>query len=78
MAGELIQKFADSGVQSAIDKALANLEPDKHGAVVAYATGEGVSLAVVGRVGPHWSVVGVLDKPWTGKLAGQAMVRFTW
>lgn len=76
--GSAIRKFADSGIQGAIDKALAGL-PDGHtGAVVAYANTKGASLAVVAKLGEHWSVVGVLDKPVNGQLSAEAAVRFAW
>jgi hypothetical protein len=76
--GVVIRKFADAGIQASIDKALEHLKPGTHGAVIAYSNGDGANLAVVGRRGEHWSVVGVLDKPWKGKLNGEAAVRFEW
>lgn len=76
--GEEIRRFADSSLQSSIDKALSDLPPDRRGAVVAYADLESARLAVVARLGSNWSVVGVLSKSYSGPLAAQAAVRFTW
>lgn len=73
-----IRRFADQGLQASIDRALADLGPEHHGAVVAYANGDSAKLAAVARVGEHWSVVGVLEKPYKGKLEGEAVVRFAW
>jgi len=73
-----IRMFADSKLQESIDRALATLAPGSHGAVVAYATTTGANLAVVGKLGQRWSVVGVLSKPYDGKLEGEAAVRFSW
>lgn len=73
-----IRKFDDFGIQSSIDKALETLPPGQKGAVVAYVDGDSTKLAVVGRLGDQWSVVGTLDRKWDGHLTGGASVRFTW
>ena len=73
-----IRRFSDAGIQSAVDQALASLGHKAKGAVIAYADTEGARLAVVGKLGNQWSVVGVLEKPWAGELDGQAAVRFAW
>ena len=73
-----IRRFADSGIQSAIDKALLTLPPLQHGAVVAYANQDKVSLAAVAKLGTKWSVVGVLEKSHNGPLEAEAVVRFSW
>lgn len=73
-----IRRFTDSNIQAAIDKALSTLEPTQKGAVIAYATQEQVQLAALAKLGSHWSVVGVLNKPYAGKLEAEAVVRFSW
>lgn len=75
--GNVIRRFTDSNIQGAIDQALKMVPPGKNGAVVAYADLEGARLAVCAKLGPNWSVVGVLEKPWQGKLEASAAVRFT-
>lgn len=73
-----IRKMADEAAQSAVDKALATLPADKHGAVVAYATGEELRMGVFGRMGSHWTYCGTLSRQWSdGKLGGEAEIRFT-
>lgn len=73
-----IRKFVDSDINAAIDKALAQVPRDQNGAVIAFANKTDIRLAVVGKVGEHWSAVGVLDRPWNGQLDGEAAVRFSW
>ncbi len=73
-----IRKFADENIQASIDSAIKTLQSGQHGAVIAYADFNEVKLAAVAKLDEHWSVVGVLDKPYKGKLEGQAAVRFTW
>lgn len=73
-----IRRFADTGIQAAIDKAVAGLRPDQTGAVVAVATASEIRLAVVGRIGTHWSALGVLEKPFKGELKAEAALRFAW
>jgi hypothetical protein len=65
----------------AIDKALAAIPPDKHGAVIAsYDLQGGVSLAVVARIGDQWSFVGRLSHTLQpgAALQADAEARFTW
>jgi hypothetical protein len=73
-----IRRFADSHLQESIDKAIAGIPPDRHGAVIAHVDGEGVSLTTVARLGEHWSVVMTARDPWKGKLEGEAAVKFSW
>jgi hypothetical protein len=53
-----IRKFADSGIQKAIDDALNQTLPDgRKAAVVAYVDGNEVRGAVMFKVGNEWSFV---------------------
>jgi hypothetical protein len=72
--GNEIRRFADSGIQASIDAAIAaaNLKPDQHGTVVAYADKEAIKLAVVVRPfsgSPNFSVVGTLTHDWSGSAS---------
>lgn len=74
-----ISKFSNEAIQRAIDDALATIPEGQNGAVVGYVDGEHAKLAVAGRLGDQWSIVGVLDKPWHSPDIGvEAQVRFTW
>lgn len=76
-----VRPFDLATIQASIDKALAALPPDTHGAVVAHAdlTG-GARLVVAARVGTHWSFVGSLGHSLRpgAKLEAEAEVRFAW
>lgn len=72
-----IRKFADSGVQAAIDAAIATLPPGAHVAAVAHAYGDGAAVSIVARVGAHWSVAAAAYKPWHGPLEAEAAVRWS-
>lgn len=73
-----IRIFGDAAVQAAIDAALAQLPAGKKGAVIAYADGNTVRLAVTARIAEGWSAVGVLAGQYGGKLEGAAAIRFSW
>lgn len=51
-----------------------------NGVVLATVTadGDGAQLAVAARKGAHWSFVGILDKPYNGKVEGLVQARFEW
>lgn len=76
--GGEIRKFADANIQASIEKALGELKDGEQGAVVAYADKDLVKLAVVGKIGDHWSFVGNLSHTWDGTIEGDAAVRFAW
>jgi hypothetical protein len=73
-----IRRFTDANVQATVDKALESVPKDRKGAIVATVTTRGARMAVMGRLGDHWSVVGVLEKPFKGPLVGEAAVAFEW
>lgn len=71
--------FSPKSLQRAVESAIANTVPDdKHGALVAVVTTEGIRVAVGARMGAHWQVVGVLEKPHNGPVTGMASVLTTW
>ena len=72
-----IRRWVDSDLQSAMDKALGQLEKDKRVAVVAVADLKGAKLAAVCRIGPAWSIMMVGERSWSGVLDGQVAVRFS-
>ncbi len=74
-----IRRFADSQIQSSIDKALAQVSPGMKGASILHADDQGIALETVfGRTGAGWSAVAVVRKPWKGKFEGEAAIRFQW
>ena len=75
-----IRKFDLASINSQIDKAIAALPPDKHGAVVGVFDGKQAHLAVVGKleVGPGelaWTAI--MSKPYNGKLAYEGQVKYS-
>lgn len=73
-----IRRFSDAKIGAAVDNVLATIPANKSGAVLAVADKHGARLAVAARIGDQWSVVGVLEKPWTGELKAEAAIRFAW
>jgi hypothetical protein len=75
-----IRRFADSGIQASIDRAVSELPPGKAGAVVVYANMEQAGMAIVGKLGARWTVVFAADRPWDGErgLEAEAQVRYSW
>ncbi len=71
-----LRRFSDAKIAASVDAVLATIPADKKGAVIAVATREGARLAVAARLGDSWSMVGVLEKKWTGELKAEAAVRF--
>ena len=75
---QTIRRFMDSGVQSAVDRAVANLAKEgKTAAVLAVATQDKGGLAIMARIGNDWSVVAVAEKEWKGGLKLQAAVKWS-
>jgi len=73
-----IRRFSNANIRATIDKALESVPKGQNGAVVATVTTSGARMAVMGRFGDHWSVVGVLEKRFGGPLAGEAAAVFDW
>lgn len=60
-----IRKFAESGIQEAVDRAIGNLEKEgKSIAVMAVANRSEAGVAVMYRIGEDWSIVTVAEKSW--------------
>jgi hypothetical protein len=71
-----IYRFTESGLQSAIDKAIAGIPPDKQVAVIGFADTKGIGSAAVVRLNNEWSLMGVMDYKWGQTLEFQAAVRW--
>ena len=76
--GNEIRVFSNEKLQAQIDKAVASLPENAAGAVVLHGDLSGASLSVVGKVGDNWTVVAAGYRKWSGELAGEAEVRYTW
>lgn len=76
--GGEIRRFAHSGIQSAIESALASLPADKTFAVVGFHDLRGRSrLAAMGRLDGGWSFAGVFEHSPTRGFAGEAAVMWS-
>ena len=73
-----IQRFADTGLQLQITRAIEQLPADAHGAVVAYERNGNFGIATVAKLGDHWSVVIGVDKPRGEGFSHEGAVRFVW
>lgn len=73
-----IRRFTDAKIGEAVDKALAAIPADKKGAVLAVANKDGARLVAAARLTAGWSIVGVLEKPWSGELKAEVATRFVW
>lgn len=80
--GQEIRRFADSGLNESITKALNSLEPGAQGAVLFHGGKEGITATTVANLGAHiggdWSIVTAIRRPWDGEFEGEAAVRFQW
>jgi hypothetical protein len=62
-----------------IERSIASIiPPDKRGAVLAVADGDGMQLAAATRVGTRWKLGGEVTRKWGGRVAGKVMVVGTW
>lgn len=86
-SGRQLRSFNDSTIQAQIDRALADLGPDRKGAVIATVTSGSVdapgsiNLAVVAKPfgSENWSVVGMLGKELSSdSWDAAASIRYTW
>ena len=76
-----VRPFDLASIQASIDRALAALPPEAHGAVVAHGDlAGGITLAVAGRIGDRWTFVGRLSHTLQpgAELSAEAEVRFVW
>lgn len=65
-------------IRQAIDKAVAEIEPTKRGALVAVANEEGANAAVVAKIGSVWTVQAWVGKTWKGSTNYGATVKASW
>ena len=73
-----IRRFVDSGVQNAVDRAMANLAKEgKSTAFLAVANRNKVGAAVMARIGKQWSVMVVAEKEWKGDYKLEAAVKWS-
>lgn len=76
--GEVIRRFGHSGIQSAIESAVAGIPADKTFAVVAFVDLTGrARLAAMARVKDSWSLAGVLEHSPSRGFSGEAAVMWT-
>lgn len=69
-----IKRFADSGLQAAMEKQLAALDPNDTAAFVGVATLDGAKAFAVVRLKHGWSVMGALEKEWKGDLKAEVAI----
>ena len=75
---QTIRRFAEDGIQDAVDRALANLIKDgKNVAVIAVANRDKFGTAIVARIGDDWSIMAVAEKPWKGDYMLHASVKWS-
>jgi len=75
---QTIRRFVDSGIQGAVDRAVARLAADNRNvAVLAIANKNKVGAAFMARIGTQWSVMAVAEKEWKGDLKLQAAVKWS-
>ena len=76
--GEEIRRFAHSGIQAAINSAVATMPAGKTFAAVAYHDLRGrARLAAMVRVDSGWSFAGVLEHSPERRFAGEAAVMWS-
>lgn len=75
--GDLIRAFPLKSLQDSVNSVLAQIPPDKHVAVIAYANTGGAKLGVFARMPAGFSFMGTLDKPWSGQLRAEAVLAWT-
>jgi hypothetical protein len=76
--GDELRLFDNASIQEAVDRELAALPPEAHGAVLAYADENKARLAVVARLAAGWSLVATVERDWDGDWDGSAQVRWMW
>lgn len=77
-----IQRFADTGLQSQIDRAVAQLKPGSKGAWVGYERNGTFGTALVAKLpwmgGERWSVGIGIDKPKGQGFSHEGVIKFEW
>ena len=75
--GSVIRRFSDDKINAAVNSALAGIPEGQHAALFAVADLKGAKVGVAWKIDGHFSVVGVLEKPWSGDLKGELAARLT-
>jgi hypothetical protein len=76
--GDELRLFDNAAIQEAVNRELAALPDDAHGAVLAYADKDKARMAIVARLGAGWSLVTTVEREWTGDWDGSAQIRWAW
>ena len=73
-----IRRFSESGLQGAVDRAVASLEAaGQNVAVLGVANRDRAGVAIVARIGSAWSLVAVGEREWLGGYKLEAAVRWS-
>jgi hypothetical protein len=72
-----IRMFSDAKLQTAVERALSQLDDKHRVAVVAHVDRDGVSLTSVVKIRDEWSIMVPCYKPFKGKLSVAAAVVWT-
>jgi hypothetical protein len=73
-----VRRFDDSAVQAAVDRVLASLPDDKRAAVLEVGADEmGVQAVAAVKLDGGWSLMGVLERRYSGEWSGFARVRWS-
>jgi len=64
--------------EAALGELLAQLPPEKSGAVAVVTDGRRVQAVIAARVGEHWEVAAAIKASATEKPSGMAVIRATW
>lgn len=73
-----VRKFEGSQLQASIDRALAGLPDTKRAAVVDVgADRDGIVAVAVVKLNDDWSVVGSLERRFSGEWSGHAQIRWS-
>ena len=69
-----LKKFADSSIQKSMETILARLPEGHTAAFIGVATQDGAKAMAVVKLKHGWSVMGALEKEWSGDLKGEVAV----
>ena len=74
-----IRIFDNAAIQKSIDKALKIVPPGKKGSVVAFIDEDKtIGLAVAGKIGKKWTIVGELNKKYHKPIKVKATAVYSW
>jgi hypothetical protein len=78
MDGHEIRRFADAGIQDAVNRAVAGIPEGRKGAVIFDGGRDGIRATAVAKLGDHWSIAMTERRAWDGKFSGEAAAVFSW